>query len=103
MIQTELPTEFVEPLLRLMAEYPQVAAAISAFLASWVLYGVIGKQALGADDDYWPKIRGTVLPLLDTVAAGTIFYAEADNYDRELVGVVPANIDDVERGLEDAG
>lgn len=53
-----------------------VAAPVVAFVVSYVLYGILGKRVLGADDDYWPWIRGKILPALDAWAHGLDLYAE---------------------------
>lgn len=90
--------------LRFAADNPRLAAGAVALVGSWFLYGVLGKMALGADDDYWPAIRGRLLPVLDTLAAGFPgFYAESTTPDVELVGVLPWGTEVAETELEALG
>lgn len=94
----------VDRIVQLLAAYPEVAAPVVALLSSWVLYGVLGKRYLGADDDYWPALRSLILPVLDRVAAGAPgLYARGETRDREVIGFVRAEPDDFDQTLEDAG
>jgi hypothetical protein len=93
-------TRVTDPLLELIADHPEAAAAVAAFIGSWFLYGVLGKRALGADDDFWEQIRGTVLPMLDRLAATFPgFYAEGRSTQNELVGIVQQGEEEFERTL----
>jgi len=97
-------TTIADRLLNLMASHPKVAAFFAAFLASWVLYGVLGKRLLGADNDFWPVLRSTLLPYLDSLAAGFPgFYAESHSPPADFVGIVSRDLDQLERDLEDLG
>lgn len=94
----------VDRIVQLLAAYPEVAAPVVALVSSWVLYGVLGKRYLGADDDYWPAIRKATLPVLDRLAAGTPgLYAEGETRDREVVGHVRMDSDEFDQVLEAAG
>jgi len=71
-----------------------------ALVAAWVLYGVLGKGVLGADDDLWNQVRRRTLPVLDRIATALPGgYAERRSSMRERVGVVHADLDEVERLL----
>jgi len=87
-----------------IADNLQITAPLAALFVSWLLYGVLGKRVLGADDDYWPMIRRRLLPLLDKVGATSGLYAAHQQSPSEFVGVVE-EIDEgqLERELEAAG
>lgn len=79
-----------------------LAAPFVALLFAWLLYGILGKRVLGADDDFWPAIRRRILPLVDGVARRYGLYAETQSHDQEYVGyVTAASLDEVERVLDD--
>jgi hypothetical protein len=87
-----------------IASNQSLAAPLVALLVAWVLYGVLGKRVLGADDDFWPAIRRRLLPRLDALARRYGLYAETEALEREYVGYISAtSVDDVERALEDMG
>ena len=93
----------VDTTTRLIANNLQIAAPIVALAVSWVLYGVLGKRVLGADDDYWPMLRNLVLPVLDKLGATSGLYAQGEVIQEEFVGVVHMPEDEFEQHLEDAG
>lgn len=93
----------VDTTTRLIANNLQIAAPLVALTVSWVLYGVLGKQYLGADDDYWPMLRNRVLPVLDRIGATSGLYAKGRVSEAEFVGVVKMTEDEFERELEAAG
>lgn len=92
----------------------ELAAPVAALLVAWLLYGILGKRFLGADDDFWPRIRRAVIPRLDALADATPgLYAEASSQPDEYAGhhvqhlsALDAGqdaIDPFERDLEMAG
>lgn len=98
----------------LIASNKELAAPAAALLVAWLLYGVLGKRMLGADDDFWPRIRRWLLPRLDSLADRTSgLYAEGRSHPREYAGFFSVRrshlddeddpIDPVERDLETAG
>lgn len=93
----------VEVITDLIANNLQIAAPVAALLVSWLLYGVLGKRVLGADDDYWPAIRNRLLPLLDRLGATSGLYAKQQQSQREFVGIVAMDEEAFEYELEDAG
>jgi len=93
----------VEVVTDLIADNLKIAAPLAALLVSWLLYGVLGKRVLGADDDYWPRIRNRLLPVLDRLGATSGLYAEHQQSEREFVGIVAMDEEAFERELEDAG
>jgi hypothetical protein len=93
----------VDTTTRLLANNLQIAAPVVALAVSWVLYGVLGKRFLGADDDYWPFLRNLVLPVLDRLGATSGLYAKGKVIEDEFVGVVQLPEEEFERVLEDAG
>lgn len=88
----------------------ELAAPIAAFVLYVGLYGVAGKRRLGADDDYWPRVRRTVLPVLDALGASAGLKAttrsRADEYlgyyEQDLTALTGDDdaIDPFERQLE---
>lgn len=96
MIDTTLVTDWI-------ANNLAIAAPVAAWLGSWVLYGVLGKQFLGADDDYWPRLRRTIWPVLHRLGMRSRLYAEARQADAEFVGTVAISEEEIERTLEAAG
>ena len=93
----------VEVITDLIADNLKIAAPLAALLVSWLLYGVLGKRVLGADDDYWPRIRNRLLPVLDRLGATSGLYAKHQQSEREFVGIVAMDEEAFERELEDAG
>ena len=93
----------VDTTTRLIANNLQIAAPLAALFVSWILYGVLGKRVLGADDDYWPMLRNLVLPVLDKLGATSGLYAQGEVIQEEFVGVVHMPEDEFEQHLEDAG
>ncbi|MCD2204422.1 hypothetical protein [Halobacterium sp. KA-6] len=87
----------------LVANNLQIAAPLVALAASWVLYGVLGKRMLGADDDYWPQLRNRLLPILHRLGATSGLYAQGKVLEDEFVGTVQMPEDEFERELEAAG
>jgi len=97
MLDTTLITDWI-------ADNLQITAPIAALLVSWALYGVLGQQYLGADDDYWPALRRRLLPLLDAIGATSGLYAETQQSPSEFAGVVDdLGEEQLERELEAAG
>ena len=93
----------VEVITDLIADNLKIAAPLAALLVSWLLYGILGKRVLGADDDYWPRIRNRLPPLLDRLGAMSGLYAKHQQSEREFVGIVAMDEEAFERELEDAG
>lgn len=81
----------------------EVAAPVAALLVAWLLYGVLGKRFLGADDDFWPRIRTFILPRLDALGRKSGLYAEGHVGPSERVGIVPLDLDAFEQNLETIG
>lgn len=93
-----------DSILRFISQNEQVVAPVAVFVAVWVLYGVLGKRFLGADDDFWPAIRGRVLPAVDRIARGTGLYAEGHSKPYEYAGqVATGTLDAFEEDLEAMG
>jgi len=93
----------VEPITDLIANNLEIAAPLAALFVSWILYGILGKRFLGADDDYWPAIRNRLLPLLDRLGATSGLYAKHQQSKAEFVGIVAMDEEAFEVELEDAG
>jgi hypothetical protein len=91
--------------VQILAAHPHAAAATVSWAASALLYGVLGRRYLTADDDFWPRLRRVLLPVLDRLAQGTPgLYATATTLDSEIVGfAVVDDVDSFERTLEAAG
>jgi len=68
-----------------------------------LLYGVLGRRTLGADDDWWNALRRTLLPWLDEQADSSGLYAAYELDPREFVGTVDLSVDEVEEELEALG
>jgi len=99
----DLVAEYAKPILIWAAAHPKISSGVVAISASWLLYGVLGKRYLGADDDYWPKIRNKLLPILDKIGQQYGFSAETASHTEELVGVVELPEDELELDLAGAG
>lgn len=81
-----------------------IAAPVFVFVAAWLLYGVLGKQFLGADDDFWPWIRGFVIPRLDRFVQGTPLWVTAEVDTSQYAGWFRRmDVDEAERDLEAMG
>jgi hypothetical protein len=93
----------VEVITDLIANNLQIAAPAAALLVSWLLYGILGKRFLGADDDFWPALRNRLLPVLDRLGATSGLYVKHQQSQREFVGIVAMDEEAFERELEDAG
>jgi len=95
----------LDAIARFIASNEPTAAAAFVAIAAFVLYGVLGRRYLGADDDFWTPVRRRVLPKLDELGTGAGLYAESQrNTWREYAGT--AYVDDVdtfERHLEAMG
>lgn len=96
-------TNITDSILQIASQNEAIAAALVAFVGSYLLYGILGKQMLGADDDYWEAIRAQVLPRLDKIAQGSGFYAENQSSEDEYAAIVSTDIEDLEVILEDNG
>lgn len=96
MLEIETITEFI-------ANNGRIAAPIVALLASWILYGVLGKRVLGADDDYWPGLRKLILPVVHRLGMTGGLYATYQQSDTEFVGIVAMDEESFEEELEAAG
>lgn len=92
-----------DPVVQFASQHTAISAAIVAFVASWVLYGVLGKRALGADDDYWERIRAWVIPVLARLADARGLYVNTKMGRAELAGYVDMTEEQFERKLQDAG
>jgi hypothetical protein len=80
-----------------------IAAPVAAFLVAWLVYGILGKRFLGANDDFWPRIRRWLLPKIDALGQASGLYATGQMGTHERVGIVPKDIDVVEQYLETMG
>lgn len=88
----------------LVAEHLVVSAALAALVGSYILYGVLGKRALGADDDYWPFVRRHVTGVLDrTAERAPGLYVRGKSVQREYAGLVGLGEEEFEERLEAAG
>lgn len=95
--------EHLEPVLAVIEEHLAVSAAVAALVVSYVLYGVLGRRALGADDDYWPTVRRHLSRWLTRLAEGTPgLYAEGRSVQREYAGLVTLDEEEFEERLEAA-
>lgn len=90
-------------LLDVIAANEATIAAVVAGAAAVVLYGALGRRALGADDDFWNALRRTVLPWLDEQVDGSGQYASYELDGREFVGTVDLSVDEVNAELEALG
>lgn len=95
--------DVLDPLVAWIAQHPETAAPVVALVASYLLYGVLGRRYLGADDDYWEQIRRRVLPVLDAIGSAGGLYAEDRSHQRELAAIFPADSEKVEPQLERMG
>lgn len=91
------------PIVDVIGSNLNITAPVAAFLVAWLLYGVLGKRFLGADDDFWPHVRGFLLPRLDALGRSAGLYAEGSVGPSEKVGIVPMDLDAVELDLETIG
>lgn len=103
MFEGEIPWEYLDPIMQFAAANPRLSAGVVALVASWVLYGVLGKRYLGADDDFWPRIRNTVLPILDQIGHRYGFYAEGESTSAEFAGIVDMGEEQFEQAMVKAG
>lgn len=94
--------QIVDVLATFAAEHTAVSAAIVAWVFSWILYGFLGKQYLGADDDYWETIRARLLPIIDTIGKRYGLYAETTTPRHEYAGFVTMPEDVFEKRLREA-
>lgn len=99
----EIITQFADTVGPLVKNNLPLATAMVAFFASWVLYGVLGKRFLGADDDYWETIRATVIPLMEGVAERYGLYVHTTTGLDEYAGYTTLNVETVEVKLKEAG
>lgn len=90
-------------LARFVSANEATVAAFVAGGAAVLLYGVLGRRALGADDDWWNALRRVVLPWLDEQVDGDGLYASYELHPREFVGTVDLSVDEVEEELERLG
>jgi hypothetical protein len=93
----------LDAIVQFIAENERIAAPVAALLVSWVLYGLLGKRLLGADDDFWPAIRRRILPALDKIGATSDLYAAGEMSRAEYVGRVQMDLDAFEEELQSAG
>lgn len=93
----------LRPVVDFAASHTEITAIAVAFASSWFLYGVLGKRALGADDDYWEAIRAIVIPLLTKAAQSRGLYVNTRVTNDEYVGFVKMGEDEFERRLQEAG
>jgi hypothetical protein len=93
----------VDTTTRLLANNLQIAAPVVALAVSWVLYGVLGKRFLGADDDYWPWLRSIILPIVHRLGMTSGLYATYQQHESEFVGIVAMGEEAFEEELEAAG
>jgi len=93
----------IEPITDFVANNQRIAAPIIALLASWILYGVLGKRLLGADDDFWPRLRNIALPVVHRLGMTSGLYATYQQSDSEFVGIVTMGEEAFEEELEAAG
>jgi len=94
--------DVLQPVLEWAFMNPQYSAPVAVLLASYILYGVLGKKYLGADDDYWETIRARLIPLISTIAKRSGGYVYTVANDDEYAGFVKMEPDEFERRLEDA-
>lgn len=93
-----------ETIADVVASNLNIVAPVAVFVAAWVLYGVMGKRWLGADDDFWPRIRGYVIPRLDGFVQGTPLWVTAPVSEDSYAGHFKHyKLDQAERWLEDMG
>jgi hypothetical protein len=95
--------DVVDTLVPLIRDNLELSAAVVAWVASWILYGFLGKRHLGADDDYWEAIRARLLPVIDTIGQRYGLYAETRVTRREYAGYVEMGEEVFEEKLRDAG
>lgn len=94
----------LDPVFRLIQGNMYVAAALGAFTLSYLSYGLLGREYLGADDDYWPGIRHAILPRLHAVVSHVPgLYAYGQSHTEEYAGYVPLSKDEAEVRVESAG
>jgi len=90
-------------LLDLISAHEGVLAAAVAGGAAVVLYGVLGRRWLGADDTFWNALRRTLLPWLDTQLDGSDQYASYELDPAEFVGTVDLSLAEVNDRLDELG
>lgn len=96
-------TQSVKQVVAWAFEHPKLAAPVLVFLASYILYGVIGKKRLGADDDYWEVIRARLLNIVHKIAVARGGYAKTESLRAEYAGTIEMDPDEYERKLQEAG
>jgi hypothetical protein len=79
------------------------ATFTAAFVGLVVLYGVLGRSALGPDADYWEPLRTRLIPILDRALRSVGGYAEMESYGREYAGTIHADPEQVEIMLYEQG
>lgn len=84
------------------ANQSQIAAVVAG-ASALLLYGVIGRRWLGADDTWWNALRRTLLPWLDERLENTDIYASYELRPREFVGTVDLSVAEVNEELERMG
>lgn len=93
-----------EAIADVVASNERIAAPVVALLVAWVLYGVLGKRFLGADDDFWPALRRRVIPLLAKAIGSSDLYVRTDSVIEEYAGQVKVDsLDTFEEHLEAMG
>lgn len=90
-------------LLDLITAHEGMLTAAVAGGAAVLLYGVLGRRWLGADDTFWNALRRTLLPWLDTQLDGSVQYASYELDSAEFVGTVDLSLAEVNRKLDDLG
>lgn len=101
-VGTSLNT-FVDAVGPWVAANQAVAAPTVAFLAAYVLYGLLGKRLLGTDDDFWPRLRRPALRALHRLGQRYGLYAVTTTHPPEVAGHARMDLGALERRLERAG
>lgn len=78
-------------------------AIITSWVFSWILYQILGKSFLGADDDYWEIIRRSLLPTIDKIGKEYGLYAKTTTTTREYAGYVEMGEEKFEMEIQKAG
>lgn len=86
-----------------IAQNEVLAAAVVALLSAGVLYGYLGTEYLGADDDWWEPLRQTILPWVDSHAQEAGLYTQATLPEFHMAATIPRSPETVEESLEEMG
>lgn len=94
----------LDSVVSFVADNTRVSAIAVSTTVAWVVYGLLGKRYLGADDDFVEAIRAALIPVLQGyVSDRPSLFVESPSTPREYAGYTRHSTDEVERRLVEAG